>query len=66
MSPDQQLTKLTRHLRIGFRKALELSRHAQAIAPAGGSAIVQATAQEGRAWARLGDRARTGEPRPSK
>ena len=44
-----------------YRQALELSRHAQAIAPAGGSAIVQATAQEGRAWARLGDRARTGQ-----
>ena len=42
-----------------FRQALELSRDAQAIAPAGGSAIVQATAQEGRAWARLGDRAQT-------
>lgn len=43
-----------------FRQAIELSRHAQAIAPAGGSAIIQATAQEGRAWARLGDRKRTG------
>jgi transcriptional regulator with XRE-family HTH domain len=43
-----------------YRQALELSQHAQAIAPAGGSAIVQATAQEGRAWARLGDRAQTG------
>ncbi|MEV6349844.1 helix-turn-helix domain-containing protein, partial [Actinoplanes sp. NPDC051851] len=42
-----------------FRKAVELSRHAQAVAPAGGSAIVQATAQEGRAWARLGDQAAT-------
>jgi transcriptional regulator with XRE-family HTH domain len=42
-----------------FRSALELSRHAQAIAPAGGSALVQATAQEGRAWARLGDRTQT-------
>ncbi|BCY08720.1 helix-turn-helix transcriptional regulator [Actinoplanes sp. L3-i22] len=38
-----------------FRRAVELSQHAQAIAPADGSAIVQATAQEGRAWARLGD-----------
>lgn len=44
-----------------FRRALELSQHAQAIAPAGGSAIVQATAQEGRAWARLGDRKQTGQ-----
>lgn len=43
-----------------FRRALELSQHAQSIAPAGGSAIVQATAQEGRAWARLGDRRQTG------
>ncbi|MEV6350912.1 hypothetical protein AB0M08_46855, partial [Actinoplanes sp. NPDC051851] len=42
-----------------FRKAVELSRHAQAVAPVGGSAIVQATAQEGRAWARLGDQAAT-------
>jgi hypothetical protein len=37
-----------------FRQAVQLSQHAQAVAPAGGSAIVQATAQEGRAWARLG------------
>jgi len=43
-----------------FRRALELSQHAQAVAPAGGSAVVQATAQEGRAWARLGDRPATG------
>jgi transcriptional regulator with XRE-family HTH domain len=42
-----------------FRRALELSQHAQAIAPAGSSALVQATAQEGRAWARLGDQAQT-------
>ena len=42
-----------------YRQALELSQHAQAVAPAGGSAIVQATAQEGRAWARLGDRRQT-------
>ncbi|MBU2663581.1 transcriptional regulator, partial [Actinoplanes bogorensis] len=42
-----------------YRQALELSQHAQEIAPAGGSAIVQATAQEGRAWARLGDQAHT-------
>ncbi|GAA5158192.1 hypothetical protein GCM10023321_37630 [Pseudonocardia eucalypti] len=38
----------------GYRRALELSRAAQAIAPAGSSAAIQATAQEGRAWARLG------------
>jgi transcriptional regulator with XRE-family HTH domain len=42
-----------------FRRALELSRHAQAIAPQGSSALVQATAQEGRAWARIGDQAQT-------
>lgn len=43
-----------------FRQALELSQRAQAVAPAAGSAIIQATAQEGRAWARLGDRKQTG------
>lgn len=43
-----------------YRRALQLSQHAQAIAPAGGSALIQATAQEGRAWARLGDRRETG------
>lgn len=42
-----------------FRQALQLSQRAQAIAPRGSSALVQATAQEGRAWARLGDRTRT-------
>jgi transcriptional regulator with XRE-family HTH domain len=36
-----------------YPKALELSRAAQAIAPSGSSAAIQATAQEGRAWARL-------------
>lgn len=44
-----------------FRQALQLSQHAQAVAPRGSSAFVQATAQEGRAWARLGDRAQTGK-----
>jgi tetratricopeptide (TPR) repeat protein len=44
-----------------YQRAIELSQHAQAVAPAGGSAIVRATAQEGRAWARLGDTVRTGE-----
>jgi transcriptional regulator with XRE-family HTH domain len=43
-----------------YQQALRLSRHAQAIAPAGGSALIQATAQGGRAWARLGDRRETG------
>lgn len=37
-----------------YRHALTLSQGAQAIAPRGGSAFIQATAQEGRAWARLG------------
>lgn len=46
-------------VRGDFRRAVELARHAQQVAPAGGSAIVQATAQEGRAWARLGDRGQT-------
>jgi plasmid maintenance system antidote protein VapI len=39
----------------GYREAVELSRSAQAIAPKGSSVHIQATAQEGRAWARLGD-----------
>ena len=38
---------------------MELSQHARQVAPQGSSAFVQATAQEGRAWARLGDRAQT-------
>jgi transcriptional regulator with XRE-family HTH domain len=42
-----------------FRRALQLSQHAQEIAPAGSSAHVQATAQQGRAWARLGDQLQT-------
>ncbi|GAA1265713.1 hypothetical protein GCM10009677_17290 [Sphaerisporangium rubeum] len=37
-----------------YRRALELSQGAQRIAPKTGSAYIQATAQEGRAWARLG------------
>jgi len=37
-----------------YRRALELSRAGQDIAPAGSSALIQATAQEGRARARLG------------
>ncbi|MEV4638467.1 helix-turn-helix domain-containing protein [Actinoplanes sp. NPDC049548] len=41
------------------RQALELSQHAQEVAPRDTSAFVQASAQEGRAWARLGDRAQT-------
>ncbi len=38
-----------------FEQAAKLSRAAQEIAPAGSSAFIQATAQEGRALARLGD-----------
>ncbi|MFF5083571.1 hypothetical protein ACFY36_41535 [Actinoplanes sp. NPDC000266] len=42
-----------------FQQAIALSQQAQSMAPAHGSAIVQAVAQEGRAWARLGDRQQT-------
>jgi len=38
----------------GYRQAVDLSRAAQELAPAGSSVAIQATAQEGRAWARLG------------
>ncbi|MFI6909133.1 hypothetical protein ACIBKY_48275 [Nonomuraea sp. NPDC050394] len=37
-----------------YRRAVTLSQAAQAIAPRDSSAFIQATAQEGRAWARLG------------
>lgn len=37
-----------------YRRAVELSQEAQRVAPRDGSVIIQATAQEGRAWARLG------------
>jgi hypothetical protein len=37
-----------------YHRAVELSRAAQRLAPRGSSAAIQATAQEGRAWARLG------------
>lgn len=43
-----------------FHRARELAQHAQYVAPKTSSAYIQATAQEGRAWARLGDRAQTG------
>ncbi|HEU5471025.1 MAG TPA: XRE family transcriptional regulator [Actinophytocola sp.] len=36
-----------------YRRALQLSHAAQELAPAGSSVAIQATAQEGRAWARL-------------
>lgn len=42
-----------------FAEAAELSRTAQTVAPADSSAFIQATAQEGRALARLGDGAGT-------
>ncbi|PZG22527.1 transcriptional regulator [Nonomuraea aridisoli] len=42
-----------------YQTAVTLSQGAQAIAPRTGSAYIQATAQEGRAWARLGASAET-------
>jgi hypothetical protein len=42
-----------------YRRAVEISQAAQRIAPKSGSAYIQATAQEGRAWARLGATAET-------
>jgi tetratricopeptide (TPR) repeat protein len=42
-----------------YQEAVDLARGAQEAAPRGSSAYIQATAQEGRAWARLGDQART-------
>lgn len=44
-----------------YLAAVDLSRQAQAVAPRGGSAYIQATAQEGRAWARMGQPGRTRE-----
>jgi transcriptional regulator with XRE-family HTH domain len=38
-----------------YRQAAAISQAAQRLAPDGSSAQVQATAQEGRAWARIGD-----------
>ncbi len=37
-----------------YRRAVDISQAAQRVAPQSGSAFIQATAQEGRAWARLG------------
>ncbi|MEU9888217.1 helix-turn-helix transcriptional regulator [Sphaerisporangium sp. NPDC051011] len=37
-----------------YRRALSLTQGAQTVAPRGGSAYIQATAQEARVWARLG------------
>ena len=42
-----------------YRRAADISQAAQRIAPKSGSAFIQATAQEGRAWARLGDARQT-------
>lgn len=42
-----------------YQEAVALSQAAARIAPPGGSAVIQATAQEGRTWARLGDRPAT-------
>ena len=42
-----------------YRRAVEISQAGQRIAPKSGSAFIQATAQEGRAWARLGDSGET-------
>jgi hypothetical protein len=42
-----------------YRQAVELSQAAQRLAPRGSSAAIQATAQEGRAWARLGNAKQT-------
>jgi transcriptional regulator with XRE-family HTH domain len=71
----EQLARETCHAEIGawvletrawqaltsgeYRRALELSRAAQQAAPHGSSALIQATAQEGRAVARMGDSAET-------
>lgn len=42
-----------------YRRAADLAQAAQHAAPRGGSAVIQATAQEGRAWARMGEAAST-------
>jgi hypothetical protein len=42
-----------------YRRAVDISQAAQRLAPRDGSAFIQATAQEGRAWARLGAGAET-------
>lgn len=42
-----------------YQRAADISQAAQHIAPRDGSAFIQATAQEGRAWARLGAAAET-------
>ncbi len=42
-----------------YQQAVDIAQAAQRIAPREGSAFIQATAQEGRAWARLGAAAET-------
>jgi transcriptional regulator with XRE-family HTH domain len=42
-----------------YPRAAQLAQAAQAAAPKGGSALIQATAQEGRAWARMSGAAET-------
>jgi transcriptional regulator with XRE-family HTH domain len=42
-----------------YRRAVDIAQAAQHVAPREGSAFIQATAQEGRAWARLGAAAET-------
>jgi len=42
-----------------YQRAADISQAAQRIAPKSGSAFIQATAQEGRAWARLADARQT-------
>lgn len=42
-----------------YQRAVDIAQAAQHIAPRDGSAFIQATAQEGRAWARLGAAAET-------
>jgi hypothetical protein len=37
-----------------YQRAVDISQAAQQVAPKSGSAFIQATAQEGRGWARLG------------
>jgi hypothetical protein len=54
-------TRAWQLLTIGdYPAAAEMARDAQAAAPHGGSAAIQATAQEGRALARLGESSRAG------
>lgn len=42
-----------------YQRAVDIAQAAQRVAPRDGSAFIQATAQEGRAWARLGAAAET-------